>query len=83
MAGRLDGPDVEEGIARTVAEFDEAEALLLVEPLYSGIALRARRSRRRATGRTAVEAAAAVTATAAIAAATAAAIAPAKAARGA
>ena len=69
MAGGFDRADVEEGVAGAVAELHEAEALLLVEPLYRGITLRARR-RRGSARRTAVETAtAAVTATEAVPAA--------------
>ena len=58
MAGGLDSADVKERIARTVSQFDEAEALLLVEPLDRRVALRPRGSGCR-TGRTAIETAAA------------------------
>lgn len=40
MTRSLDGADVEEGIARTVGQLDETEALLLVEPLDRRVALR-------------------------------------------
>ncbi len=55
VAGSLDGADVEEGIARAVTELDEAEALLLVEPLDRGITLWPGSDRSCATRRAAVE----------------------------
>ena len=46
ITGGLQGADVQEGVARAIGEFDEAEALVALEPFHGGV----NRARGRASG---------------------------------